>query len=316
MKVYHDIIQDNKLVPPPDDLWYRFSPTRLKDFDGCFRYGLFKYIMGINSKKPGIALVFGDAYHIGQKHMAINEYTKDSLEHAKILFTKRFRQDFVPESDSYNEPRTPYYGHIGLELFYQQFGNLPDLYETLAVEIADKVPITEDIFMDFKLDLVLKDRQTGEVLPCDHKTSKSSAAVFTTVMQRSSQFMTYLHAAKTYFGKDSVSRFMVYRFLTQKSKQNLSPIPLYFANEAIAIWHFETVTKIRSILNNIKALERQWEDPLLRCFSGRESYCPAYFSLCPYFHYCIGYPNPLQSPIWHDPEFEVYFWDAHGEEEE
>lgn len=307
MALNDPIIQGDRLIIPP--VAYRISSTRLLDFDRCFRFGLFKHIMGFKPAKPELSLEFGAAWHDGLAHYAREGFTEEAKEQAKAIFTERFRSKFSVESDTFNEPKTPHYAHVGFDIYHQQYGNMPEYYEIIAVEIADRVKLTDDIEIEVKLDLVVQDKTTKEIIPIDHKTSKSSSAAFTQIYTRSLQFMNYFHAARAYFGKDNVQRFWVDRFLVQKSKQTITRIPVYFGKAMLALWYRETVAKVRSIYANIEALKQQWKNPLLDCFYGREAGCTAFFRICPYYDYCIGYPNPLQSPIWDDIEYKIERYD-------
>lgn len=161
--------------------------SRLKAKRMCPRYHHFRYVKGYASARKSDALSFGSAFHLGMEH-----YWRDEpLPLAALL------------ADEYDEAAL----RALLAGYEARWAQEDEKYETVAVEAEFRTPFIHPVtetenpewLLAGKLDLVIRDRETGEVLVGEHKTSSEDISFGSPYWQRlslDSQILVYTVGAR------------------------------------------------------------------------------------------------------------------------
>lgn len=147
------------------DMVWSFS--RLQSFDTC-PYEWYLHYIEENESENGFFAEFGTLIHSG-----LQKIYEGSLS---IWDAQQWYEDNFGKVVLHNAPPNNYVD-IAEEYYndgYNYFGNisqLDDKYEILGVEKDLSFNIKRKPFVGF-IDLLLKDKNTGEIMICDHKTAK------------------------------------------------------------------------------------------------------------------------------------------------
>lgn len=194
--------------------------SRLKAKRLCPRYHHFRYERGYASARKAEALTFGSAFHVGmERYWRKDEGTFPS----RGLLADEFDDAAL---------------RALLVGYRNRWETEDERYETLAVEQAFETPFIHpatgaentEFVLAGKLDLVIRDRDTGEVLVGEHKTSGediSFGAAYWMRLALDSQILVYTVGARALGYQNAATLYDVAYKPRQRPKKGESPEAFY-----------------------------------------------------------------------------------------
>lgn len=145
----------------------RWSFSRLSSFDTCKYMWKLSYIDGVKGE-PNFYSQFGSYCH-----KILEMYYKGDLA---IFELTDYYKDHYLENVTYDAPPNKYvdigasYYQKGIE-YFDSLSDISDEYEIVGIEKEVTFEIDGKEFVGY-IDLLLRDRDTGKLIVCDHKSGK------------------------------------------------------------------------------------------------------------------------------------------------
>lgn len=199
----------------------------------CPRKAQYALKMGYRKEDETEAMAFGSSIHAGIEKMYSLDPDDRRLEAMIDAFTARAAASLsnVPPGDK----RSISNGHKILKTYFETYRNDP--WKILLN--SDGQPMVEQDFqfplMDHldlrihwfgRVDAILKNTETGEVVVCDHKTTSSLGVDFFNRVKPNHQFTGYVLACQKFFGLP-VNQMMVDGIQVAKTKCDLTRVFTY-----------------------------------------------------------------------------------------
>jgi len=289
--------------------WDIHDSTKLVAYLSCPRLYMFTYIFGWRLDVPNVHLHFGKCWHCGMEHLMLHGLENDSYEQAVEILTNKYREVFPEETDLDRSPKTPGHARLALAMYCKEFKK-KDHFEVLYTEIAGTVPIRENRVLHFKMDSIMKDKDNNDLIKSlEHKTGSQNSQQWRDGWKLSIQTGTYNHVLYCAFPENEVWGVEINGAIFTKSKIAEFPrVPARRTPRMMDAWLLhvnQAVDRIEADTAMIK--ECSENDEVLRAFAPTYHACSSY-SGCPYFNFCLAWPNPLQH-IDEIPEgFKIEYW--------
>jgi hypothetical protein len=309
----------------PHPCWDIRDSSKLDEYISCHRKYFFRHILGWEVDQPAHDLYFGECWHIGREHQLLFGY--DDVAGAFDKFMEHYRLQFPEETDRLYLPKTPLAALAGYLEFNNQSYNFRD-YEVVEIdgvkmtEISGTVPVDEKRVLHYKMDSVLRKSSDGMILSMDHKTTSKKwidNPMWDKELYLGIQNGTYTHCLYCLFpikdvlgvefskvGFEYLSRGSTNR--PAGSYATIREVQAFKSPEQMNIWLFGVIDLLDDLDRDMdRLLHCKEEDSVLMAFQMNYKSCNAYGG-CPYFDFCLNWPNPLQRC--HQPEigFKVEFW--------
>ena len=228
------------LIPTldPDHPNNIIDSSKLGTFMTCPRKYFYNYILHWSKVEPSIHLEFGTSWHYAKEHILRHGTSPATQAEAMALFTDHFRKSFSEEQDFNLAPKNPAFAKEALTSYCKQFATRNSEMEVLATEIAGKVPISDDFAISFKIDAIIQDKFGIWVM--DHKTGSRDSGSTDDAWALSTQMGTYVYAAASYFGPESVNGVYMDLSIFRKSSGPLHkrmPIKKNYSSMEDWLWH-------------------------------------------------------------------------------
>lgn len=273
--------------------------SKLKDYQRCPRYFFYRHVLGWDTESPNNHLIFGSAWHLAMEHLLLNGYDNLSILGAYDKFLNYYRAIFPPDSDALFGAKTPDNAFIALSHYANYAPYQRDLTdnEVLYTEIAGKVAITEEAFIAFRMDSILRNKKTGKVFSREHKTG-SFLYLWDEQWSLDLQPSAYSHVLYCLYPYDEVDGVEMNGVIFMKRKKD--PIEFHRLNvrktkDQMNVW----LGRVRYLIWEIGReydilMDTSDEDALLSAFPIRDTNCIYYNKLCPFMDFCLAWPNPLR----------------------
>jgi len=264
-----------------------YSISGLTTAERCGRRYEMEYIYRLTPKEIGLSLAFGKAGHEG-----LGEYYRkgrdieEGVDRFKLFWTPFERKDT-------SEILTQAKGEEILRAYHEQFGKVEDdEFEVVHIEYPFTVDLAcSDLPFVGVIDLILRDRLGGELIPVEWKFTKSSWGF---VSRPNSQIVGYARATSV-ITKEKVERVIFHLNGIYKSsekglvsgKKKADMPRSIFKRDPIDLdpWDFqEWDLDVEETLENI----RRWE--MLGYYPKKTSSCGD-FGGCPFIPICIAPPS-------------------------
>jgi PD-(D/E)XK nuclease superfamily len=303
------------------DTWNVNDPSKLTEYMRCARKYFYKYILGWSSEYPNNDLIFGSSWHLSAEHFLRAGYNAEALYEASRLFVEHYRKHFDESTDKLFEPKNPSTALEALAKYCEIFQSDARKYETLWTEIGGVVSISDTNTMYFKIDAILKERESSRILFLDHKTSKRKYSDWGEHWILSTQMLTYNHVLHCLYPQEQIEggKIRCSFFYPEKSKD----FPAIFDESLIRktanqmnSWLTQVNQWINS-LNNDKLWLLEEDSPekrVMESFPMNDTACFNFGKKCEFFDLCDSWSNPLQHCD--DPPIglKVDFWDPRANE--
>ena len=298
--------------------WQIRDSSKIDTWLQCPRKYFFEHILGWRIDKPAHDLYFGESWHKAREYMLIHGYEK--AENAYYAFIEHYRKEFPAETDDLYRPKDP----MGVAMAITEFANnrQGDLEENqvLFTEISGSVPVDEKRVLYYRMDSVLRNRETGKIFSWDHKSAKKMSRQWSQKFFLSIQNGTYTHCLYCLYPAEDVLGVefcgTMFEFLQRGSKNreagyhiSLQRVPAWKTPEQMNTWLWNVVDILDNIDREMDRLSDCTEDdPVLMCFPMNTTSCTDYWG-CAFHDYCMAWQNPLRYALEPPLGFRIEFWD-------
>lgn len=289
--------------------WNIHDSTKCIAYAKCPRRYMYEYIFGWKPDTANIHLWFGTCWHLAMEHLMLHGLGDETYEKAVQILTDKYREAFNEATDLERSPKTPGHAKLALAMYCKEYRH-KDHFEVLFTEIKGTVPIGENRVIHFKMDTILRDKDNNNLIKSlEHKTGSQNSGQWRDGWKLSIQTGTYSHVLFCAYPEEEVWGVEINGAIFTKSKIAEFPrIPARRTPKMMDVWlnainHL--IDKIEEDTLRIQVLSEA--DDVLDAFIPTYDACSSY-SGCPYFNFCISWPNPLQH-IDEVPEgFKVEHW--------
>ena len=148
------------------DLIEMFDTSQVNTYKHCPRQYGYKYVDQLRKVREGIE---GHDAGFGSKvHKALERYY-GGIDQAEIL--AKFKDEYGEQLNLTDMAKTKDNGVLLLTQYFNYAKSLDAQFEVLSVEVSDTFEFVTGIPYTVKIDLVIKNKATGEVYAMDHKTT-------------------------------------------------------------------------------------------------------------------------------------------------
>jgi hypothetical protein len=301
--------------------------SKIKDFIMCERYYFFKHVLGWQPDAPNNHLSFGSAWHEAMEHLLLNDYSPASIMAAYQLLLKRYREDFLPDTDELFTPKTPDNALIVLIEYCKRY--LTDKFKVHHTEIGGKVALDETRSIYFKMDSICEGPD-GKIFSLEHKTG-SSDYMWEHQWPLAIQPGTYSHVLYCLYPFERVDGIYMNAAFFKKAKKGwaelqagkpLSVLPPFDflrlqvkkSPAQMNAWHQNLLHHVHMLEWNMEMLaDCSDSDAVMNAFHCRSDNCSHYGRLCEFHDFCTTWTNPLQRAHTVPIGFKREFWDPTAE---
>lgn len=312
----------------PFHLLEMYDTSKIVEFATCPRKYFYHYVLGW--QQPSNHLVFGHSWHEAMEYLLTHDYSTESVQQAHQLLLADYRKTYDPASDALYEPKTPLNALFVLAAYANTYRSDLNEYNVLHTEIGGRVPIgvdqnNEDIFLTYRMDSILEDKQTGKIISLEHKTA-SSFYNWSNQWELAFQPGTYTHVLNCAFEPARVKGIIMNGAAFRKVKkawedlaqgrQPKNQLPYEFLRFHAArstnqmdswLWHVNYY--IDQIRWQFKLLhDCSDDDHILGAFPQNPESCTKYTG-CEYHNFCTAYQNPLRKALTTPIGYRREFWD-------
>ena len=317
---------------PSHPTWAITDSSKLSEYLECPRKYFFRYILGWTPDTPAQDLHFGVCWHKAREYQL--RYGYDDIQGAYNAFIECYRQKFPPETDNLYTPKDPTAVVAALKKFSDTYFSDLDLNEVVELdgrkmlEVSGTVPIAKNRVIHYRMDSIMRRKDDCKVFSWDHKTT---SAKYINNSRWSQQFLmsiqngTYTHVLMCMFPIESVLGVEFcgtgFEYLKRGSKQRppgyhitLRRVPAYKTPEQMNPWLWLVNNIIDDIEADMEMLECCYpSDPVMQCFRQNPTSCQNWKG-CPYYDYCLSWPNPLAHIEEPPLGFHIEFWNPAEQE--
>lgn len=307
--------------------WHIKDSSKLDTFMRCKRRYFYEYLLGWRLNYPNHDLYFGQAWHLAREYQLLHGY--DDIEGAYNEFITYYREQFAPEDDEINKPKTPVAVlHALMKFNEERQGDLTEnevveIDGTKMTEVSGTVPVDENRILYYRMDSVMRRKEDGMIFSMDHKTTSGKWIHYTKYDQEhflSLQNGTYTHCLYCMFPVEQVLGVQFdkvgFEFLPRGSKSRaagyhatIRTVPAYKTPEQMNSWLWLVNILLDDLEYEMDGLSHCKEnDQVLMSFPMNPSSCTD-FGGCPFHDYCLAWQNPLQHAYEPPIGFKVDRWD-------
>ena len=279
--------------------------SRIECYFRCPRRYFYRYHLGWRGERTSVHLVWGEAWH---RVMAAWYTNQASMVHQPApnqlrCGTDYYREHFSPADDENNAPKTCAALGVCFKDYVKAYEKEDTQFTTLAVEIGFKLEIAPGVWMSGRIDQILQDNLTGDIIVRDHKSASQLPDMKgVNQWQMSTQAACYLTAAKRKYSEHHVREFEVNIVVPRKvstvkkgkqSPTGLTRISVGLEDGQLGMWRKEMVLLLceieanRGAINNVGSYQ-------LASMQRNPTSCYDFHSLCTYFDQCSRWTDPLK----------------------
>lgn len=304
------IIEKEGFPIPYHPTWEIKDSSKIQDFLRCERMYFYEFMLGWKSTIPNNHLVYGEAWHRAMEHLLLEGYSDKAVQEAyNEKFLPYYRSIFAQDTDELCSPKTPANALKALAEYTTWYAEDPLKYEVLFTEVSGTVPIDDKRVLDFRIDSILRERESGLYLSFEHKTKKSSFTQrWYEQWELSVQIGTYTHALYCLYPMEKVKGVMVNGVGFLKTKLDHIRLPQWRNPRQMQVWLWNTLEHVNLIEAEMERLsECKDSDEVMMAFPIRSISCGNFFG-CPYLDFCTTWSNPLRKCEKPPMGFEINFW--------
>lgn len=301
--------------------------SKLDTFIRCKRRYFYEYLLGWRPDYPNHDLHFGQAWHLAREHQLLYGY--DDIEGAYTKFIDYYREQFHPDDDEINKPKTPMAVLHTLMKFNEE--RQSDLTEnevvvldgTKMTEISGTVPVDENRVLYYRMDSIMRRKEDDMIFSWDHKSTNGkyiNGRQWAEGFHLGLQNGTYTHCLYCIFPIEQVLGIEFcgtgFEFLKRGSSARSAGyhatfrrVPAYKTPDQMNSWLWTVNYLLDALEFEMENLSHCKEsDQVLMAFPMNPSSCTD-FRGCPYHDYCLAWQNPLQNAYEPPIGFKIEFWD-------
>ena len=293
--------------------WEILDSTKLQNYMECPRQFFYEYVLGWRSDRPNLHLEFGKAWHLAMEYLIVKGYGIQQVQEAWQLLNDHYRKFFSPEFDSTNAPKEPGNALYALVGYVKEWEEHDAKDKPLYTEIAGVASISEDKFLNFRMDSILE-LERG-ITSREHKTGSILSRQWRDQWSLSIQVGTYLHVLYCLFPEKDVWGIEINGTIFNKTKTQYERVPCRRTKAMMNTWLTTVNYWADSLGKEMEFLfsECTEEDDALRAFPQNPTNCNKYFG-CKYMDFCLAWPNPLRNCEQPPMGFKIEHWNPMEEE--
>ena len=311
------LVNKDLIYPTPyHDTWNVLDSTKLKSFLTCPRMYFFEYVLGWRSERSNNHLIFGEGMHRALKVMleyGIGKgmgFSDDVIVAAYAAFEEYYRQHFTPDTDEIFAPKTPDRLLAGLEGYSREYPHDKDEYELIYTEVSGNAPISEDMSIFFRIDAVLRDISSGQILVLEHKsTGRSFSRTWKDQWLLDHQPFVYTHALYSQYNPEEIKGVLINGIGFLKTKLDYTRVPCWKTPRHMNGWLVEVNRVVGDMKREFVLLSQEdGRDDVMKSFNRNTTACTKYFG-CTYHDFCATWQNPLRHCDAPPLGYKVEYWD-------
>lgn len=301
--------------------WDIRDSSKLDTYLDCKRQFFYKYILGWRVDKPAHDLYFGNAWHHAREYMLLNGY--DDVKGAYTAFIDFYRKEFHESTDEIYRPKDPMGVVTAILKFSQE--RQRDLIdnEVLSTEVSGTVPVDDKRVLYYRMDSVMRNRETGKIFSWDHKSAtersmnyRGWASKFFLCIQN----FTYTHCLYCMYPIEDVLGIefcgTAFGYLKRGSKASppgyritLQRVPAFLQREQMNVGLWNVVALLDDLDFEMDRLHSCHEgDQIMQAFPLNPNSCTKYWG-CEFHDFCLAWQNPLQRCQEPPLGYRTEFWD-------
>lgn len=305
------------------------DPSKIQCFMECPRKYFYSYILGWQNSEPNRHLIFGEAWHRAIAHILTHGHDDDAIKGAMLRFMDYYRQTFDADTDMDYHPKSPAMVLQILTEYCERVRQTGEDFEVVStdgkpmVEVHGAVPLLPSFVVTMRIDAICRwtaGAHKDKYFILEHKTTGRADAKWMRQWSLSMQVFTYIHALHCIYGPENVYGAIIQGAHFKKSykaeESAIIRVPVWRDYAAICAWYSDATFWLESILSEFQELQADRKKHRVMCsFPRNTQNCNMYFG-CPFYDFCLGWPNPLFACHEPPPGFEVKHWDPRKREEE
>ena len=284
--------------------WDIKDSSKLSDWLDCPRMYFWKHLLGWKPDVPAQDLQFGTAFHKAREWQLIHGY--EDIQGSYNAFIESYREKFDLETDAIYTPKDPTAALSAIIKFAKErqddliLNEVVELDGVKMVEIAGKVPININRVLYYRMDSIMRNRESGKIFSWDHKTTKRFSRFWREAFHLGIQNGTYTHCLYCMFpieevlGIEFCGTAFSYLKRNQEYRIEFERVPAFKTPEQMNNWLWQVNQMIDEIEHEMECLDDCSEnDTVMTAFPMRTNSCTKYYG-CAYHDFCLSWINPLQ----------------------
>lgn len=289
----------------------KLDSSKLDDMERCPRYFFYRHVLGWEIEAPNNHLVFGTSWHIAMEHLLLNGYGDSSVIEAHNKMLAEYRKEFAPETDELFSPKDPNNAFVVLAQYAMKYQKELENLEVIYTEIAGEVAIDADHTIAFRMDSILREKDSGLIFSREHKTG-SRTHLWDDQWLLARQPGTYSHVLYCLYPYEQVKGIEMNGSFFIKRKKDPFDFRRYVLKkrkDQMQVWMDNTSYYVNQVNHEYDILGDCTEnEEVLNAFPLRAHNCFDYYRTCTYHDFCLAWPNPLRKM--HEPPlgFRIRYW--------
>ena len=300
---------------PEHPTWSIIDSSKLSTFLDCPRQYFFSYILGWRPDKPEHDLHFGSSWHEAREHQLLNGY--DDVEGAYMKFIKMYREKFPESTDDIFRPKDPMAVVFALQKFSEEKSRDLIDNELLYTEVSGTVPIDSKRILHYRMDSVLRNKETGKIFSWDHKSTSEKSLTYRwweDSFYLGLQNGTYTHCLYCMYPIEEVTGIEFcgtgFNFLkrNQEYRISLKRVDAQKSPDQMNVWLWTVNDLYNKLEDEMDKLDScKDSDTVLMSFPMNPGACSKYRG-CRFHDYCMSWSNPLRQAGEPPLGFKEEFW--------
>ncbi len=307
------VVDPNELIAgviPYHPSWEICDSSKLvEEYLTCERKDFFRNVLGWKKEGPNIHLVFGESWHRMQEVVLLADYHPDCIIHAHDIFEEYYRQFYTPMTDDINYPKTPGRALDAIAQYIRQYGASDSVkYECLHTEVAGSAPLIGGGVIYFRIDSILRNRETNQKSSREHKTGSRLDYKWRDKWDIAIQMGTYTHVLYCLYPPEEVYGLTINGAIFRKNDTEFLRVPVRKPPAMMEAWLVEVSRFAKARREEMQLLSAcSPDDVVMNAFPRRTVNCMQYYG-CPYHPFCTSWANPLAHCEAPPMGFEIEFW--------
>jgi len=313
-----EIVSTTKVFPIKEkETWFVMDSTKMNCYMTCPRLLFFEHILGLRLEGNNINLIFGSAWHIAREIMLLGGYNQETIEKAKQALADYYSNYYPELMWLDNSPKDPKTANKAIDLYVDMYSKV-DTFKCLYTEILVPIPISDTRILYTKMDSI-NINSRSQYFSLEHKTTKQESSYLHDQWLQAFQIDAYYHTLVMQYGFENVYGIVVENSIFRKGSKGIAHIRTVIQKDKLQLqdWLIRANQYMDEFEKDMREFrETTIDDPIMTCFRKKTTSCIRYNKICPMFHICNAYPNPIQLAGNIPVNYIEEFWDPRTADEQ